>query len=73
MSVAYRAKSSITNLMQSQVMVARIRVSNKYGAVDVFSARNRHCTVTTDKVLAYSKTQNDFSRLLNAMFAATVF
>jgi hypothetical protein len=42
-------------------------------AIDAFwnSARNRRCTVTTDEVLAYSKTQNDCSRLPNAIFATT--
>ena len=45
----------------------------KTGAAFRNYARNRHCTVTTDKVLAYSKTQNDCSSLLNAIFANTVF
>jgi hypothetical protein len=30
---------------------------------------DRRCTVTMDEVLAYSKTQNDCSRLMNAIFA----
>ena len=33
----------------------------KTGAALWNSARNHRCTVTTDEVLAYSKTQNDFT------------
>ena len=44
----------------------------KTGAAYWNSARNRRCTVTTDEVLAYSKTKNYCSSLLNAIFATTV-
>ena len=43
----------------------------KTGAAFWNSTLNRRCTVTTDEVLAYSKSQNDFSSLLNAIFATT--